>query len=249
MAIKTYKKGSKTKLSDNFKVSEFACKGKDCCSSVKIDSDLVTYLQKIRDHFEKSITITSAYRCSKHNKAVGGSSKSNHTKGKAADIVVNGVKPIEVAKYAESIGVKGIGLYDTFVHIDTRTTKFFWYSDKQEPRSTFGGTYDKKKKPKPDKNVLAFQKAAIADGFKLKADGIWGKESIATAKKAICKKQLIGYKNKNLTKLVQNAVGIKADGKFGTDTKNAVIKWQKRMGIVANGKVEYNTWKKILGVK
>lgn len=248
MAIKTYKKGSKTKLSDNFKVSEFACKGKDCCSSVKIDSDLVTYLQKIRNHFGKSITITSAYRCSKHNKAVGGSSNSNHTKGKAADIIIKGVKPSEVAKYAESIGIKGIGLYDTFVHIDTRTKKFYWYSAKQEPRATFGGAAKKDETKAVDKNILAWQKAAIADGFKLDADGIWGKESVAVAKKAVCKKQLIGYKNKNLTKIVQKAVGIKADGKFGADTKNAVIKWQKRVNVVADGVVGYNTWKKILGV-
>lgn len=248
MAIKKYIKTSSAALSKNFKVKEFACKGGSCCKEVKIDEKLVDYLQNIRNHFNASLTINSAYRCTEHNKKVGGSSNSNHTKGKAADIVVKGINPLEVAKYAESLGIKGIGLYDTFVHIDTRENKFFWYSSKQEPLSTFGGTYDKKKKPKPDKNVLAFQKAAIADGFKLKADGIWGKESIATAKKAICKKQLIGYKNKNLTKLVQNAVGIKADGKFGTDTKNAVIKWQKRLGLTADGVVGYNTWMKLLGI-
>jgi hypothetical protein len=39
----------------------------------------------------------------------------------------------------------GIGLYETnsdgyFVHIDTRTTKSFWYGQKQAKRTTFGGT-------------------------------------------------------------------------------------------------------------
>ena len=99
--------------------------------------------------------------------------------------------------------------------------------------------------------VLEWQKAAIADGFKFAkhgADGKWGAECEAVAKKAICKKQTIGYKYQNLTKIVQKAVGVKADGKFGKDTKAAVIKWQKLMGLTADGAVGLNTWKKILGV-
>ena len=142
MAINSYSKTKKTQLSANFKANEFACKGKGCCSTVLIDEKLVKYLQKIRSHFGKSVTINSAYRCAKHNKAVGGASGSNHTKGMAADIVVSGVKPKDVAKYAESIGVLGIGLYEdkdgNFVHIDTRTSKSFWYGHAQAKRTTFG---------------------------------------------------------------------------------------------------------------
>ena len=99
--------------------------------------------------------------------------------------------------------------------------------------------------------VLNWQKAAIADGFKFPkygADGEWGSECEAVAKKAVCKKLLIGYKNKNLTKIVQKAVGVTVDGKFGKDTKAAVVKWQKLMGLEADGVVGYNTWIKILGV-
>ena len=248
MAIRTYIKTSCAKLSEHFKVKEFACKGNSCCNEVKIDEKLIDYLQKIRNHFGKSLTINSAYRCQAHNTKVGGSTNSNHTKGKAADIVVKDIKPIEVAIYAESIGIKGIGLYDSFVHIDTRKDKFFWYSNKQIPRTTFSSSNTKNVESKPKQNILAWQKAAIADDFKLKADGIWGKESIAIAKKAICKKQTIGYKSKNLTKLIQQAIGVKADGKFGTNTKDAVIKWQKRLGITPDGVVGYNTWCEFLGV-
>ena len=108
-------------------------------------------------------------------------------------------------------------------------------------------------RPKPEMNnkIKQFQTAAIADGFKLPkygADGKWGSECESVAKQAICKKRLV-YKYKNLTKIVQEAVGVDVDGKFGNDTKNAVIKWQKIMGLVADGVVGYNTWKKILGVK
>lgn len=115
----------------------------------------------------------------------------------------------------------------------------------------------KKKTPgtaKPSKTnvaVLNWQKAAIKDGFKFPkcgADGIWGNECVEVAKKAICKKRLT-YKYKNLTKIVQNAVGVAVDGKFGNDTKNAVIKYQKLFGLSADGEVGINTWKKILGVK
>lgn len=99
-------------------------------------------------------------------------------------------------------------------------------------------------------SVREWQKAAIADGFKFPkygADGKWGAECESVAKEAICKKRLT-YKYKNLTKIVQKAVGVKVDGKFGNDTKNAVIKWQKLMGLTADGDVGINTWKKILGV-
>ena len=51
MAIKTYAKGSNTKLSANFNSSEFDCHGSGCCSSTLVDDKLVTYLQQIREHF------------------------------------------------------------------------------------------------------------------------------------------------------------------------------------------------------
>lgn len=247
--MKTYTKGKIVKLSANFTSKEFDCKGKGCCSITTLDPQLVEYLQNIRTHFGAAVTINSGYRCSKHNTAVGGASSSRHTKGQAADIVVKGVKPAEVAKYAESIGVKGIGLYEgkdgNFVHIDTRSVKSFWYGHAQENRTTFGGTVSK-----VNNNIKEWQKAAIADGFKFAsgADGIWGKECEAVAKKAICRKRTIGYKNKNLTKIVQKAVGVTVDGKYGNGTKAAVIGWQKFVGLTADGVVGYNTWKKILGV-
>lgn len=134
-----YTKGKAVKLSTNFKSTEFDCKCNGYCKKTIIDSQLVTYLQLIRNHFGKPITINSGYRCAKHNRAVGGSSGSKHTKGAAADIVVRGVEPKEVAKYCEAIGIKGIGLYSTFVHIDTRSKKSFWYGHNQEYRATFGG--------------------------------------------------------------------------------------------------------------
>ena len=242
--IKEYKKGIDISLSKNFSTREFDCHGTGCCDKTYIDTDLVGILQQIRANFGKAVTINSGYRCVTHNKAVGGATKSKHMSGTAADIAVSGIKPEEVAKYAESIGVKGIGLYSWGCHIDTRDVKSFWYSDKQEPRTTFGGVQT------TEITVLEWQKAAIADGFKFPkygADGVWGAECESVAKKAVCKKRLF-YTNKNLTRLVQRVVGVTADGKFGLGTKAAVIKYQSAHGLTPDGEVGLNTWKTMLGV-
>lgn len=111
----------------------------------------------------------------------------------------------------------------------------------------------KQSAPQTKKNnkVLAWQKAAIKDGFtfsKCGADGIWGDECYAVAKIAVCKKRLT-YKYKNLTEIVQAAVGVTADGKFGSKTQNAVKEFQKKNRLIIDGCVGLTTWQKILGVK
>lgn len=138
--VKNYKKGSAERLSANFSSSEFDCHGAGCCDATKIDTVLVERLQRIRNHFGRAVVINSGYRCKSHNKAVGGATASRHLKGQAADIAVSGVKPAEVAKYAEHIGIKGVGLYSNFVHVDTRTVKSFWRTASETPADTFGGS-------------------------------------------------------------------------------------------------------------
>ncbi len=127
MPIKAYsrKKDGNVRLSTNFKVKEFACQ--DGSDPIFIDSELVSVLQKIRNHFGKAVTITSAYRTPGHNKSVGGTTYSQHLYGKAADIKVQGIAPKDVAKYAETLlDEGGIGIYNTFTHIDVRSTKSRW---------------------------------------------------------------------------------------------------------------------------
>ena len=125
--IKAYslKKDGDVKLSTNFKVKEFACN--DGTDPIFIDSELVTVLQKIRTHFGKPVTITSAYRTPPHNSREGGTTYSQHLYGKAADIKISGVTPKKVADYAETLLDKGgIGIYNTFTHIDVRSIKSRW---------------------------------------------------------------------------------------------------------------------------
>ena len=127
-SVKVYSKakdGTK-KLSANFKVSEFACS--DGSDPIFISTELVTVLQKIRDHFGKPVTINSGYRTVTKNKAVDGATYSQHLYGMAADITIKGVSPKVVAVYAETLlpNTGGIGIYNTFTHIDVRAVKSRW---------------------------------------------------------------------------------------------------------------------------
>ena len=154
-----YARGQKVQLAKNFTSNEFDCHGKNCCSATLVDQKLVEYLQKIRDHFGKAVNISSGYRCVTHNKRVNGATSSYHLKGQAADIYINGVNPVEIARYAEQIGIKGIGLYNTdkdghFVHIDTRTSKSFWFGHSEAYRSTFQETAAVESKPNSQANEM-----------------------------------------------------------------------------------------------
>ena len=112
------------RISTNFKVLEFQCK--DGTDTVYIDTDFVkNILQKIRDYFNSPVIINSAYRTESYNEKVGGAKNSYHTKGRAFDIRVKGHTAREVALYAKKLGVKGIILYSTFVHLDSRDTVYY----------------------------------------------------------------------------------------------------------------------------
>lgn len=118
----------KIQLSENFKVKEFACK--DNSDKILIDVTFVkTHLQDIRTHFGKPVIINSAYRTESYNRYVGGAKNSYHMKGRAFDISIKGVSPQEIAKYAASIGVPGVIQYNTFVHVDSRDTKYWARND------------------------------------------------------------------------------------------------------------------------
>lgn len=208
MGVKTYQENEKIQLSKNFNSYEFRCGlGSPCsCSTILIDDKLVEYLQKIRDHFGKSITITSAYRCPSYNKRIGGATQSYHSRGMAVDIVVGDESPREVAKYAESIGIKGIGLYETskdgyFVHIDTRATKSFWYGQAQSPRQTFGGSAVSNNTTNNNSSSVILKCGNSGDGVK------------SLQEKLIS----LGY----------SCGGRGADGDYGSATENAVRNFQR----------------------
>ena len=67
-----------------------------------------------------------------YNRQIGGVPTSQHLGGKAADIVIEGVTPDEVADAIDFLiecGLMkegGLGRYDTFTHYDIRGTKARW---------------------------------------------------------------------------------------------------------------------------
>ena len=102
-----------------FQRAEFACQ---CgCGFDTVDYELLRCLTYIREHFEKPVIINSACRCESHNAAVGGSDNSQHLVGRAADIRVSGIEPAIVQELAHNMECGGVGSYDTFTHIDTRS--------------------------------------------------------------------------------------------------------------------------------
>jgi len=56
-------------------------------------------LQPIRDHFGKSVRISSGLRVPELNSAIGGSTTSDHCRGMAADIEIPGVDNKELAEW------------------------------------------------------------------------------------------------------------------------------------------------------
>jgi len=181
MAVKTYskKKNGNARLSANFVVKEFACK--DGSDKVLIDTELVFFLQKIRDHFRMPITINSAYRNSSYNRKIGGVSNSQHTKGTAADIVVKNVAPEDVAKYSEYImpDKGGIGLYSGFVHIDVRARRSRWTNfGKEKNVSGFPGYSTNIAEPEPTK----YYKVGLTHVIEVDPRNIWAVETQCSTK-------------------------------------------------------------------
>ena len=116
-----------TMVSANFSKKEFECK---CgCKKYNMNPVLINAIQQLRDLIGQPIIINSGCRCMKHNLAVGGVKNSLHVKGKAADIRVKGMDPETLAKHANNIvdfRSGGIGVYNTFVHVDVRGRKARW---------------------------------------------------------------------------------------------------------------------------
>lgn len=212
MAVNTYsmKKDWNKKVSAHFSVYEFACS--DHSDKVLIDSELVEVLEQIRTHFGKPVKINSAYRTPAHNISIGGSSRSQHCLGLAADICITDVDPIQIALYAASLpyfanrgGIgyySRVGLKDGFVHVDVRSWKSRWISKA-------GTSYVSVSKIMP----------TIKQGSKDCMNGISYSVTV-----------------------LQRHLGLTSDGNFGAGTKAKLIEYQKAHGLTADGICGAGTW-------
>lgn len=143
MMIKTYPFNDSTQLTAHFNVSEFRCK----CGKVHdtlLADELVEKLEQLYDALNCSkIIVTSGFRCSMHDRTVGGSGTGQHTKGNAADICCYGQdgQPISskvVCCKAQDIGFRGIANITAayqYTHVDVRPNGK-WYGDEVHGNNT-----------------------------------------------------------------------------------------------------------------
>ena len=105
-----------------FKASEFTCSH---TGTEKMDQDFIDKLNKLRDTYNKPITISSGYRDSTHPvEAMKKDPKGGaHVSGKAADILIERKNAFELLSLALLIGFTGIGVNQKggarFLHLDT----------------------------------------------------------------------------------------------------------------------------------
>jgi len=96
------------RVSRHFGRHEFACL---CgCGFDTVDVELLEILENIRQQLNAPVTINSGCRCRTHNLEVEGSKKSQHLRGRAADIKVHGVLPQAVQNFIDSTWPHQYGL-------------------------------------------------------------------------------------------------------------------------------------------
>jgi zinc D-Ala-D-Ala carboxypeptidase len=103
----------------DFTPDEVCCKG---TKQIFIQIEAMDKLQKMRNIIMLPLKINSAYRTPAYNKEIGGSINSQHIFGRAFDVKIRGGKwgVEEMKKAARMVGFTGVGLYDTFIHVDNR---------------------------------------------------------------------------------------------------------------------------------
>ena len=106
-----------------FSKEELSC---SCCGEYATPDWVLDALNKFREMVGGPVVINSAYRCPSHNKNVGGAKNSMHLKGIAFDVRIDGRDIKRLVEYAYKCGANGVGLYDTFIHIDFREKETLW---------------------------------------------------------------------------------------------------------------------------
>lgn len=110
------------KLTANFSLHEFLRSQTAARHGISMDPPIevidnlrrlcVDILQPLRDALGVSITISSGFRPEELNRLIGGSTTSAHMDGRAADIIVEGIKPLQVAEAIVRLNLP----YDQVIH-------------------------------------------------------------------------------------------------------------------------------------
>lgn len=112
---------SKDRQYTYFKRSDFDCKhtGRN-----EMKHNFILRLDALRDICGFSFIINSGYRDPSHPEEARKAQPGQHAHGIAADIRVNGgAQRMAVVRNALAMGFTGIGVANTFVHLDLRTSE------------------------------------------------------------------------------------------------------------------------------
>ena len=186
MPVNHYDYNDSTQLSPHFNAQEFRCQCGQPHETL-IASELIDKLEALYTALNCSkIIVTSGYRCPEHDKAVGGTSSGQHTKGTAADVCCYGQdgQPISsktVCCKAQDLGFTGIANITSsyqYTHLDVRTSGK-WYGDEVYGNGTVTDDFYKyfgMEKSEPEtKNLLKGIDVSYAQGVidweKVKASG------------------------------------------------------------------------------
>lgn len=188
MTVKSFSATDNTQLTEHFNAREFRCKcGKS--HDFLISDELVSKLEQLYAALDcGKIIVNSGYRCPEHDKAVGGTSTGQHTKGTAADVVCydksgNIISAKTVCCKAQDLGFSGIanitGAY-TSVHLDVRTGAK-WYGDEIKGTNTVTSDFYRyfgiaKAQPQPSeivaKGIDVSKHQGVINWEKVKASGL-----------------------------------------------------------------------------
>jgi hypothetical protein len=156
-------RNSEVYVLDNFKSKEFFTKSADFLDNEHFFSDKVaTAIQAVRSFIGKKVRVTSTLRTSLHNSLIGGGKLSQHLTGNAGDFEFiedeAGSMRIfyeqmlckgELYQSLKNIGIKGVGIYKGFIHLDDgdselnkRSIMTFWdFSDGQHGEVEINTSY------------------------------------------------------------------------------------------------------------
>lgn len=115
---------------ENFSLRELLTKN-PANSHTRLNKAVILKLQRIRETLDEPITVNSTYRDVYYNKINKGSSDSQHVKGNAIDFTCKHIDLLHItALNDKEVNGGGVGLYDTFVHIDVGDSRV-WDSQKK----------------------------------------------------------------------------------------------------------------------
>ena len=124
-SIWLFPKSEIARFTPNFVLREFHCRCQERgCHFTLVHPRLVESLQTLRERLARPLILSSAFRCRAYNRIVGGTLRSYHTRGMAADVVCGIPEELEelAAAAVEIPAVGAVGRYPlrAMVHIDVR---------------------------------------------------------------------------------------------------------------------------------